>query len=1269
MSMETEIVIQERLTQPSMVTPTLFVGLGGCGLRMVQRVQKHLSSRPDYEERYKGLTKFAGVDTNINDLEQVRQTMDDVFLISDFEKEAYARLANGQDYLPPSEDFVQWVPKDYRFRAGDTAGAGQIRIESRLGLYYQVKHRDILPRLRRLLEDLKDHNLGHRRLNSNEIRIVLCYSVAGGTGSGSHLPMAYLLRDLALQLGKPRIFGVAVLPSVFEDKSGRNKDGIFANGYAALKETEHLMKLGAPEADDYPSEGIPFHYNPADSTKTTVKQQPFEFVYIIDRPERFTVDRVIDAAADGLYLQFFAPKLFGVQAGDYDNYTQHQRFLVPNNFESTEVRGFTSFYGSYGAAVLLVPTDGLVDYCARAAALDILRSSFLSQIPTGRSFDGLRANPTEFGRTVIQSDGLGERTVPVEEFPNLSIEQQREARRNLFVRRVRLLARAEHEGRATSIHSEYRDIWRHGHGVEFSEPPRDPSSPGELRRANEVSSEFEGFGFKQSIVGAVNDLIGQANGEDGYDVSTSSLFRAASVRYRNGFRRVRERLIDKEQLRTTGSGPAREGVSSAHERLIREAIESLQKPLDDGIGLASLTHLDFLSDEAASVNLRGRRYAFLMLQDHPAFRWARDVVAQGEPILRSTDSQFVDVVTTKRGLISSTTVVDEDKVEANVSALNEHADNLAGHATRLLQFAFAQGLLAFQTGVERYQNSLAAMEEGSANVERDEERRLQNMLQSGSEHSNRYVLDGEALQMENGIRLWDYFYEAKMAGRKEFNIDQPEINDILSNQLRRNANSSSPIGGERQLRLILDGIEAYVRGVIEPEINGIHGHRDLRRRDGYTLAEALEDEVAYRALYLSNRESSNMQERAGVRQVLARFNAQSMEERERLTGLRNQTHRDYLRDKVSRIVTERAQILCYYDNTRDQQGGVRPCRVFLASINAEFAKTRVGELLKGGDFSGLQWCDDNGANPREVVFYRAVLNVPLYVFGRMDALRNDYNEFRNLARRPKVLHIDKNWENSLQDLDPTAAIQFHRTQALRRQVIGFGALFVLPEVTGQVHEPIIAHSLQEGEAGQEAYWILRPRVVPGVDGVSADRVDEQPIGQGERYQKLGKDLRDSVASLPGILRNNPVAYRDYQQVINGVYNGVTPGVLRAVCDLVIRWKTSHDSRRESFGGTPSATQRARLDDLAEAYTRLAEALDELHASLSERFQEIHADSNALPSNAGTAGLSRVQERDAMVQSIEHLERFQRMWRELLNPESSSGASSAFNSLFGPVTGA
>ena len=1263
--MEREIVINERLTQPSMVTPTLFIGLGGCGLRIVRRVREHLSKRPDYAERYRALTKFAAFDTNINDLEQARQHMDEVFLLSDFEKEDYARLATGQAFLEPDDYFTQWVPEGYRFRAGDTAGAGQIRIESRLGLYYQTRHRDVVPRLRRLIEEMKDHSHGHRRLDSNELRIVLCYSVAGGTGSGSHLPLAYLIRDLASQLGKPRVYAVAVLSSVFEDKTGRNKDGIFANGYAALKETEHLMKLGAPESVTYPREGITFHYNPADQTRRTVHQQPFDFVYVIDRPERFAVDRVVDAAADGLYLQMFS-RIFAEQAGDYDNYTQHQRFLVPHDFERKGVQGFTTFYGSYGSAVLLVPTDGLIDYCTRAAALDIMRTNFVSQIPPRPWFDNLRRDPEPFNTAEISIPGSGHREVSTRDFHELNTDDLKAARKDLYVRRIRLLARAEHLRRDTINRLEYLKIWRHGHGTAFTAPPTDPSLPGEIPELG-AGPDDTTLSWRESIVGAIEASIGPWPTEPPEDASDAGLFTAARQRYLRNFKQQTDRLITGEAVLNTGEQGVAQQLRSVHERILSESIEWLSRSREPALpAFDQLKELEFLtrSDQAAGVDLRAQRYAFIMLQRHPIFAWASRRVRDGEPRAQAARPSFQE--TTQRRMMRSD-AVNQEAVEQNVSELDRYAADLRAEASQHLEFAFARELHAFGERVDRYEQQLGEMEGGFDQVERDVERDLAKLREDGGAQANQYVLDGEALQMENGRRLWDYYYEDRHAGRSEFSIETPELNDLISRRfIDRTRRAGSVSHGARDLRSMLDSIAEYVRSIIEPEINGEHGHRDPARRDGYTLDVALEDEVRYRALHLSTQEQNgNGSRRDSIRRVLGEFKALPLEERRATVDLEDSVHRDYLRDKVRRIVDERAQLLCYYNGSLDQQGGVRPCNVFLGSISDDLRRTTIGAMITGSDIPGIQWLQDDAGGPRQIVFYRAVLNVPLYVFGRMKALQADYHQFRTMSRRPKVLHIDRNWEDSLQDLDPDAAIAFHRRQSLRRQVIGFAALFVASEVAESIPERIITQMSANG-ARDEAYWILRPD--PNISGARATRAPapgDDDTTQG-RYQRLGSDLRDAIANLPDVLQNNPIQYQPYQAIINGVSRGIAPALLQRVCEQVIAWKEQHDSRRERYGVAPDDRQRRRLSDLQETWSRLAEALEDLHRELSESLEEHVAESDPSDGAHRTGPLTGQAERDAIRDSVRALETFRQRWEVIMNPETADGVPDVFQSLFGPV---
>ena len=61
------------------------------------------------------------------------------FLISAFDRRAYVQRKRGRQELSEDRLVTQWVHPDYQFRDAQGAGAGQIRLESRLGLYYNLR--------------------------------------------------------------------------------------------------------------------------------------------------------------------------------------------------------------------------------------------------------------------------------------------------------------------------------------------------------------------------------------------------------------------------------------------------------------------------------------------------------------------------------------------------------------------------------------------------------------------------------------------------------------------------------------------------------------------------------------------------------------------------------------------------------------------------------------------------------------------------------------------------------------------------------------------------------------------------------------------------------------------------------------------------------------------------------------------------------------------------------------------------------------------------
>ncbi len=1229
MNRDRNLVVEELLTKPSDVSPTLFVGLGGCGCKIVERVAEHLMGRPDFAERYKSLVKFALVDTNVNDLEAHREKADETFLISDFEKEEYADLASGKLFLDADPYFTQWVPQNYRFRAGDTAGAGQIRIESRLGVFYQMKHKDFVPKFRRLLEELKRHEHGHRRLDTQEIRIVLCYSVAGGTGSGAHLPIAYMLRDLARELGKPWVLGVAVLPAVFEDFTGVNRDGTYANGYAALKETEHLMKLGAPDSRFFPEEGCDFHYDPSQPSKLKVREKPFEFVYVIDKPESFSVEDPVQAAADGLYLQFFSP-LWGRQASDYDNYTQHQRFLVPHDFEGKGIAGFTSFYGSYGAAVLLVPVDGLVDYCSQAAALSLMRASFVRQVPPDPIFESLRLDPERFNEVTLGRN-KNEKPVREPEFTKKDETDRKTLLDRLYLKRVRLLA--DRESKAGEP-GRYLAIFHHGHL-----PGEVPEPDGTYTHdAEELAADREKLAkskMRYSIVSLVLPAI-----------ESPAANRAPGLLEKA--RQAIEEAAEAQRVHVTGrakAGELRARAAGWEDELKRVGRRILRGGYSEGQlrhpGLDALVGLDVFREEAAEVDLAAKRFAVLCLIERVSWRkWDASATSGTGTEPAALDGGEAEIADGKR--------LDEKTAAEMVRDLEERAIERAMAA---LTREFTADLGDLRIRLEAYADIQRSLEEGFDDLEREQAKSLKTLREKGDESANRYELDAEALQMEDGRRLWDFYYEDRIARMPELGLEDEHVQRVLSDTVTDLSVQGHRGSTSTLLRKMFDALRAYAGERLRQRVGGDPHSPAPEERHGLTLSEALELEVVYRALRRSNSERVERDGRKAIAELVAEYRHLAPENRVKLDDPR---HADYLRDKIKRVVKEKASLLCVYDESRDLQGGVRPDHVFLAAIDEDFADTTVGQALRSAD-SGVHWVTTGWHDPKEIVVYRAVLNVPLYVFGRMNAMRDEYHRFRNLAKRPKVLHIDHNWEYSLPDLDPDSAKEEHRQNLLRSHVVNFAAL--LTTGADRAH----GASPSDGAGGGPGYVVRRH----GAYSLLHPAGEEGDGAGGEAGSTpLGATLSEAIARLPEVLEAEKVKFLPYQQMLRGVREGLAPQVLERITRLPFQWRRSHDELRNQYGSSPSDEQKLRLKDYTDAYSRLQEALSRFLETLRNR----RVEQRTLGEDAGhnSAGLTPEAARTNLLQSLQILEGFCETWRAVEEPERSAHVASGFQSLFQPL---
>ena len=342
------------ILQSDKFSPFIFIGLGGSGAKVVNAIASKLHRHPNWS-RIQNLCHFVGIDTNKHDLNNQKLIPEaNRFLISSFDRVAYIDRKRGKFELPEDPMVTQWAHPDYKFREGATPGAGQIRVESRLSLFYNLEddRGGIIGGLKSMLDQATAPGNPYRDDADRCVNVMVFSSVAGGTGSGAFVTMAYLLQELIQEhgWGRPKIVANLMLPAVFIDKVEQVlHEDINANSYAALKELEHLTRIGYPGR----IESEQFNYNPLKKRATHVTRRPFALVYLIDKPAELSIERYTEAVADSAFLQVFSPFL-GQQEGEYDNYEKHQKVLARGHF--------TVHYGSYGSAVLTLPRKDILEY-------------------------------------------------------------------------------------------------------------------------------------------------------------------------------------------------------------------------------------------------------------------------------------------------------------------------------------------------------------------------------------------------------------------------------------------------------------------------------------------------------------------------------------------------------------------------------------------------------------------------------------------------------------------------------------------------------------------------------------------------------------------------------------------------------------------------------------------------------------------------------------------------------------------------------------------
>ncbi|MCI0470667.1 MAG: tubulin-like doman-containing protein, partial [Candidatus Aminicenantes bacterium] len=334
------------------IHPSIFIGLGGTGKHILLSLRKKLFEKFDLKKGFP-IMEFLWIDTDMQNigidgkeldytLEQVRFQPDEIVDLQVPESTFKGYISYKQDY----PHLWEWLPHTIEAAGPPKNGAKQIRPLGRLGFFY--KYDEIVAKLDFLKSKIasreninKTQEMGIE-VDASRTDIYVVFSIAGGTGSGIFMDMAFTLKE-HFTSGMTSI-GYVVLPSVFwHDRSHR----IFANSYAALKELEFyslrkdfLNKDEAMAHETRESQHDFLCWYSAKSRQKRVVGPPFDIVYLIDNQtsQGYTInldnkDQLMDMIAEDIFMQFASPAAFGsivksVQANAHALLEHHYVFEI-----------------------------------------------------------------------------------------------------------------------------------------------------------------------------------------------------------------------------------------------------------------------------------------------------------------------------------------------------------------------------------------------------------------------------------------------------------------------------------------------------------------------------------------------------------------------------------------------------------------------------------------------------------------------------------------------------------------------------------------------------------------------------------------------------------------------------------------------------------------------------------------------------------------------------------------------------------------------------
>lgn len=225
------------------VNKCVIIGLGGTGQRILLelklKLQRDLGEIPP-------MIRFLVLDTDKR--EDARQSVvtepgeESKTITATFTEEEYLHMKteNTLDFI--KRNYIKtWLTDDLRTSISDCSrGAGQRRYLGRVSFYFN--YAKVLAKIKKATADVRDPSVNNDRFNiasPENIDYHIVFSIAGGTGAGTFIDIAAVIKSQPEYDSNTKVFGYAIGPDIYKGKPYTNN--VTPNAYGSLMDLDYLM--------------------------------------------------------------------------------------------------------------------------------------------------------------------------------------------------------------------------------------------------------------------------------------------------------------------------------------------------------------------------------------------------------------------------------------------------------------------------------------------------------------------------------------------------------------------------------------------------------------------------------------------------------------------------------------------------------------------------------------------------------------------------------------------------------------------------------------------------------------------------------------------------------------------------------------------------------------------------------------------------------------------------------------------------------------------